>query len=69
MMEDIIEVNPLSRPNSLMKNLSISNGLVDRIKVAKVEDKGLHKLLIYLELVQKIDDGVIRFNGRVYVPI
>ena len=36
--QDIIEVNPVCQLNSLMGNFSISNELVDRIKVAQKDD-------------------------------
>lgn len=47
-MEDFIKVNPLCKLNSLMVILSICNDLVDRIKVAQIENEELQKLLIAL---------------------
>ena len=68
MLEDIIEVNPVCMINSLMGNLSISNDLVDRIKVAQASDEKLQGFLTSLEQVEKGEDGVIRFKGRLCVP-
>ena len=63
MMEDIIEVNPVCQLNSLMGNLSISNDLVDRIKVAQNDDDILQGFLTSMEKVVKGDDGLIRYEG------
>ena len=38
MMENIINVNPVCRLNSLMENVKISIELVDRIKIAQAGD-------------------------------
>lgn len=67
-MVDITEVNPIYKLSSLMTNLSISNDLMDRIKVTQAEDKELQKLFTSFELVKKGFDGVIRFNGRFCKP-
>ena len=67
-MEDIIEVNPICKLNSLMANLTISNDLVDRIKLAQDTDGELQGFLTSLEQVKKGEDGAIRFDGRLYVP-
>ena len=63
MMEDIIEVNPVCQLNSLMGNLSISNDLVGRIKVAQKDDDILQGLPISMEKVVKGEDGIIRYEG------
>ena len=63
MMEDIIEVNPVCQLNSLMGNLSISNDLVDRIKVAQNDDDILQGFLTSVEKVVKEEDGIIRYEG------
>lgn len=42
-MEDIIEVNLICKLNSLMINLTISNDVVDRIKVTQNADEELNK--------------------------
>ena len=68
MMEDIIEVNPVCMINSSMGNLSISNDLVDRIKVAQVNDEKLQGFLTSLDQVEKGEDGVKRCKGRLCVP-
>ena len=52
-----------------MANLSISNDVVDRIKMAQVNDEVLQKLLISLDKVEKGENGVIRFKGRLCVPL
>ena len=67
-MEDIIEVNPICKLNSLMANLTISNDLVDRIKLAQDTDGELQGFLTSLEQVKKGEDGAIRFDGRLCVP-
>ena len=69
MMEDSIEVNPVCQLNSLMGNLSISNELVDRIKVAQNDDDILQGFLTSMEKIVKGEDEVIRFEGRLCVPI
>lgn len=38
-MENILKVNPACKLKSLSANLSMSNDLVDRIKVARTEDE------------------------------
>ena len=68
MMEDIIEVNPVCQLNSLIGNLSISNDLVDRIKVAQNDDDILQGFLTLMEKVVKGEDGIIRYEGRLCVP-
>ena len=68
MLEDIIEVNLVCIINSLMGNLTISNDLVDRIKVAQANDENLQGFLTSLDQVEKGEDGVIRFKGRLCVP-
>ena len=68
MMEDIIEVNQICKLNSLMANLTISNDLVDRIKLAQDTDGELQGFLTSLEQVKKGEDGAIRFDGRLCVP-
>ena len=67
-MEDIIEVNPVCQLNSLMGNLSISNDLVDRIKVAQKDDDILQGLPTSMEKVVKGEDGIIRYEGRLCFP-
>ena len=69
MMEDIIEVNPVCQLSSLMGNLSISNDLVDRIKVAQNDDNILQGLPTSVEKVVKGEDGIIRYEGRLCVPV
>ena len=61
-MADIIEVNPVCQLNSLMGNLSLSNELVDRIKVAQNDDDNLQGFLTSVEKVVKGEDGVIRYE-------
>lgn len=51
-----------------MKNLSIFNDLVDEIKMAQAEDEESQKLLTSSELIQKGEDTVIRFKGRLCLP-
>lgn len=51
-MEDIIEVNPMCKLNSLMENLNISNDIVDKIKVTQAEQENLQRLLTSLKLVK-----------------
>ena len=68
MMEDIIEVNPVCQLNPLMGNLSISNDLVDRIKVAQKDYDILQGLPTSMEKVVKGEDGIIRYEGRLCVP-
>ena len=63
MMEDIIEMNPVCQLNSLLGNLSISNDLVDRIKVAQNDDDILQGFLTSMEKVVKEEDGVIKYEG------
>ena len=62
-------MNPVCQLNSLMGNLSISNELVDRIKVAQNDDNILQGFLTSMEKIVKGEDGVIRFEGRLCVPI
>ena len=45
LMENIIGVNPACRLNSLLANLTISNDLVDQIKVAQETDNELQGFL------------------------
>lgn len=51
-MENIIEVNPMCKLNSLMENLNISNDIVDKIKVTQPEQENLQRLLTSLKLVK-----------------
>ena len=68
LMENIIEVNPVCKLNSLLANLTISNDLVDRIKVAQENDEELQEFLTSINSVKKGEDEVIRFEGRLCVP-
>lgn len=45
-MEEIIEVNPVCRMNSLLANLTISNDF-DQIKVAQEKDKELLTSMVF----------------------
>lgn len=49
--------------NSLMANLSISNELVDRIKMTQMNDEVLQGFLTSLDQVEKGEDRVIQFKG------
>ena len=62
LMENIIEVNPVCKLNSLLVNLTISNGLVDQIKVAQGTDDGLQGFHISLNPVKKGEDEVINLK-------
>lgn len=62
-MEDIIEVNRVCKLNSLFANLTISNDLVDQIKVPWEIDEELQGFLISLNSVKKVEDEVLRFEG------
>ena len=62
-------MNPVCQLNSLMGNLSISNELVDRIKVAQNDDDILQGFLTSMEKIVKGEDEVIRFEGQLCVPI
>lgn len=66
-MEDIIVVNSVCMLNSLFANLTISNDLVNWIKVAQETDKELQWFLTSLNFIKEEDD-VIRCDGRLCVP-
>ena len=68
LMENIIGVNPVCKLNSLLTNLTISNDLVDRIKVSQGTDEELQGFLTSINSVEKREDEVIRFEGRLCVP-
>lgn len=67
-MEDIIEVNLVCKLNSLMTNFTISNDLVDKIKMAQEVDEDLQGFLTSLKQVKKGKDEVTRFDGQLCVP-
>lgn len=67
-MEDIIEVNLVCKLNSLLGNLTISNGIVARIKVAQEVDKEVQGFLISLNFFNNGEVEVIRFESRLCVP-
>lgn len=67
-MEDIIEVNPMCKLDSFFSNLTISNYLVDLIKVAKGTNEELQGFLTSLNSVMKGAEDVIRYEGRLCVP-
>lgn len=67
-MEDITEVNLVCKLNFLMTNLTISNNLVDGIKIAQETDEELQGFLTSLDQVKKWEDGVTWFDDRHYVP-
>lgn len=53
----------MCKPNSLIANLTISNELIDRIKVAQETDEELERFLTSLNFVKKEGDEVIRYEG------
>lgn len=59
-MHNIIQVNLVYKLNSLMTNLSISNDLVKRVKLALEGDEELQGFLISLYQVKKYEHGAIR---------
>lgn len=62
-MEDITEVDPICKLNSLIKKLTISIDIVHRIKVAQVRDEEFQGFITSLEQVKNGEDRIIRFDG------
>lgn len=67
MIEDIIEVNPACKLNFLFSNLTISNDLVKRIKIAQERDKELQGFIFSLNSIKKGENKMLRFEGRLCV--
>lgn len=67
-MENIIKVNPMCKLNSLLENLTISNDLVDKIKMTQEIEEELQDFLTSLNSVKKGQDEVIKFKCRLCVP-
>ena len=64
----MVVINPVERLTGLLANLVISNELVDRVKLAEMEDEELNEMLNNtLDMVED-SNSVIRFRGRLCVP-
>lgn len=53
LMEDIIKVNSVCQLNSLIVNLTISNDLVDKIKMAEEQMRSYNDFSVFLTLSRR----------------
>ena len=68
MSTEAVVINPVERMTGLLANLVISNELVDRVKLAQMEDGELNEILDKTPDIVADSNSVIRFRGRLWVP-
>ena len=68
MSAEVVAINPVERLTGLLANLVISNELVDRVKLAQMEDEELNEMLNKTHDMVVDSNSVIRFRGRLCVP-
>ena len=68
MSAEVVAMNPVERLTGLLANLVISNELVDRVKLAQMEDEKLNEMLYKTPDMVVDSNRVIRFRGRLWVP-
>ena len=68
MSAEVVSINPVEQLTGLLANLVISNDLVDRVKIAQMEDEELNKMMERTSDITIDSNSVIRFRGRLCVP-
>ena len=68
MSAEVVSINPVERLTRLLANLVIFNELVDRVKLAQMEDEKLNEMLEKTPYMVVDSNSVIRFRGRLWVP-
>ena len=68
MSAEVVSINPVERLTGLLANLVITNELVDRVKLAQMEDEKLNEMLDKTPDMVVDSNRVIKFRGRLWVP-
>ena len=68
MSAKVVAINPVERLTRLLANLVISNELVDRVKLAQMDDEELNEVLDKTPDIVVDFNSIIRFRGRFWVP-
>ena len=68
MSAEVVAINLMEQLTGLLAYLVISNELVDRVKLAQMEDEELNEMLDKTPDMVADSNSVIRFRGRLCVP-